>query len=118
MTKSSHKTRLLDPRQRALAHRARARLDRCFSSRISLDELAESFDISLRRLRDLFTQEFGCSPSNYVLSLRVERAKQLLRKGFPIKEVAVEAGFFDQAHLTKHFKRIAGTTPAKFFRKG
>jgi AraC-like DNA-binding protein len=38
----------------------------------------------------------------------------LLAQGHPVSHVAVEAGFFDQAHFTKHFKRIFGVTPGRY----
>jgi transcriptional regulator GlxA family with amidase domain len=44
----------------------------------------------------------------------VRHAKSLLRAGLPIALVAAEAGFYDQAHLTRHFKRIVGLTPGRY----
>lgn len=44
----------------------------------------------------------------------MRRAKSLLRAGLPITLVATEAGFYDQAHLTRHFKRIVGLTPGRY----
>ncbi len=38
----------------------------------------------------------------------------LVRAGLPITLVAAEAGFYDQAHLTRHFKRIVGLTPGRY----
>jgi transcriptional regulator GlxA family with amidase domain len=46
--------------------------------------------------------------------VRVRLAKTLLAQGLPIAQAAVEAGFVDQAHLTKHFKRIFGVTPGRY----
>jgi AraC-like DNA-binding protein len=40
----------------------------------------------------------------------------LLRAGLPITMVAAQAGFYDQAHLTQHFKRIVGLTPGRYLR--
>ena len=49
--------------------------------------------------------------------LALRRAKLLLREGLPITQVAVEAGFYDQAHLTRHFKRIVGLPPARYVKE-
>ena len=42
------------------------------------------------------------------------RAKSLLRAGLPITLPAAEAGFYDQAHLNRHFKRVLGVTPGRY----
>jgi AraC-like DNA-binding protein len=42
----------------------------------------------------------------------VRRAKVLLGAGLPITSAALAAGFYDQAHLTRHFKRVVGVPPA------
>jgi transcriptional regulator GlxA family with amidase domain len=52
----------------------------------------------------------------YLTQTRVRRAKPLLRAGLPAGQVAVETGFYDQAHLTRHFEQIVGLTPARYAR--
>jgi AraC-like DNA-binding protein len=47
---------------------------------------------------------------------RIGYARKLLRAGQPIIEVALEAGFADQAHFTKAFVRFMGMTPGQFRR--
>lgn len=60
----------------------------------------------------LFKQSIGVTPHQYVIRCRVARAKHLLLQGeLNIAEVAKSVGFFDQSHLTKHFKRLVGVTP-------
>nr|WP_310206490.1 helix-turn-helix domain-containing protein [Paenarthrobacter nitroguajacolicus] len=44
----------------------------------------------------------------------MDRARRLLLDGRPAAEAAVEAGFHDQSHLTRHFRRVLGTTPGAF----
>jgi AraC-like DNA-binding protein len=51
-----------------------------------------------------------------VIGRRVERARQLLLAGHPAADVAVEVGFYDQAHLTRHFRKHTATTPGRFAR--
>jgi AraC-like DNA-binding protein len=55
---------------------------------------------------------------DYLLLVRLNRARAISRSGQPIclKEIAGLCGFCDQAHLTRHFRRIFGTTPAEFLR--
>lgn len=79
---------------------------------ISLDQLAQSVNLSPSHLRRLFKQATGLAPHQYLLQLRVNRAKELLlTRSFSVGEVAAEVGFADQSHLHRHFKRIFGVTP-------
>ena len=65
----------------------------------------------------LFKRSTGLPPHQYVIRERTEKAKALLFKtDLPISVVARDCGFSDQAHLTRHFKRAVGTTPARFRR--
>jgi transcriptional regulator GlxA family with amidase domain len=67
------------------------------------------------RLARAFKQSTGFSVAQYRLRARVERAKQLLVEGqLPIKAVSQEAGFYDQAHLTRAFRVAFGTTPLQY----
>ena len=62
----------------------------------------------------IFTARFGVPPHAYLTGRRVDRARRLLLTGQPASAVAVAVGFYDQAHLTRHFKRYLGTTPAQY----
>ncbi|ESU46140.1 AraC family transcriptional regulator [Streptomyces sp. HCCB10043] len=55
-------------------------------------------------------------PHQYVTARRVDLARRLLLEGVSPGEAAGAVGFHDQSHLTRHFKRIAGTTPGRFAR--
>jgi AraC-like DNA-binding protein len=83
-----------------------------FSENISLDELAAEANLSPHRLNRIFSQEVGMPPHAYLNLIRVWHAKKLLEQGVSIADAAVESGFYDQAHFTKHFKRINGFTPS------
>jgi AraC-like DNA-binding protein len=62
-----------------------------------------------------FKATTGQTPRQYVLSQRLERAREALRAASQtITGVAVDFGFFDQAHFTRHFKRRYGVTPGMF----
>jgi AraC-like DNA-binding protein len=62
----------------------------------------------------VFKDGVGLTPHAYQDQLRVRLAKQLLAQQAPIAQAAVEAGFYDQAHLTRHFKRAVGITPGRY----
>jgi AraC-like DNA-binding protein len=63
-----------------------------------------------------FRRELGVTPHAYLIGVRTERAARLLMHGGAIADVAAEAGFSDQSHLTRHFKRRFGMTPRSFVR--
>ena len=82
---------------------------------LSLDDMAQAAGVSRFHFARSFKQSTGLAPYQYVLAQRVERAKQLLIKGrLPLREIAQATGFADQSHLTRHFRRLAGTTPRAF----
>ena len=83
-----------------------------------LDDAAASLHVSANHLVKAFSAEFGLPPHRYLVGRRVEVARRLLLAGVPAARVAVEAGFHDQAHLTRHFRRLLGVTPGAFAGRG
>lgn len=99
-----------------LAARLREYLDERVTDAVSIDEAAASFGRSVPHLVRSFSNTFGVSPYAYVIGKRIERARELLLRGTKPADVALQAGFYDQAHLNRHFKRHTATTPARFAR--
>jgi len=86
-------------------------------SELNLDEMARETGLSVFHFSRVFRQSTGMSPFQYVLKCRIERARELLLAPHArIGDVAIECGFCDQAHFTRHFKRLTGATPAAFVR--
>jgi AraC-like DNA-binding protein len=81
---------------------------------VTLQALSRSAGLSAFHLCRVFREAVGMTPHAYQTQVRVRHAKSLLRAGLPITLVAAEAGFYDQAHLTRHFKRIVGLTPGRY----
>ena len=82
---------------------------------LHLRELAEVADLSTFHFAKQFKRSTGCSPHQYVLQRRLERAKELLRNPqISLAEVSLRAGFADQSHLCNVFRRFVGLTPARF----
>ena len=84
---------------------------------ISLAELAELAGLSAFHFARSFQRATGLAPHQYLIRLRVERARELLQKKQGDKSfaaVAAEVGFYDQSHLCRHFRRIVGVTPLRF----
>jgi AraC-like DNA-binding protein len=85
---------------------------------VTLEQLAQEVGLTPFHLCRVFRRENGLSPHTYQILVRLKRAKTLLAAGLPISQVALETGFFDQAHLTRHFKRVFGVTPGRYFSAG
>ncbi|HYO63007.1 MAG TPA: AraC family transcriptional regulator [Pyrinomonadaceae bacterium] len=101
------------------AHRyvgvAREYLEANYAENVSLRQLAAVCDISPFHLLRTFRDAVGLPPFEYQTQLRISHAKRLLRDGWSIADAAAETGFADQSHLTRHFKRVVGLTPGKYF---
>nr|WP_200904081.1 AraC family transcriptional regulator [Nocardiopsis sp. RV163] len=82
----------------------------------TLEELAAGLGIGPFALSRAFRAVHGLPPHAYLNQLRVDRARTLLASGRRAGEVAVEVGFADQPHLTRHFKRRLGVPPAAYQR--
>jgi AraC-like DNA-binding protein len=83
----------------------------------SLDELAAMSGMSPFALLRAFRGETGLPPHAYLNQLRVRLARRLLDAGLPPADVAARAGFADQPHLTRHFKRVVGVPPGAYQRE-
>ncbi|HEX2912417.1 MAG TPA: AraC family transcriptional regulator [Chloroflexia bacterium] len=82
---------------------------------LSLQCLAQQTGLSAYHFARLFRQATGESPHQYVLRLRLARARLLLKKSdLPISQVALEAGFADQSHFSRVFKSYLGSTPRAY----
>lgn len=99
-----------------LADRLRQLLDaHCFEP-VTLACAGTVLGASTTHLVRSFSRTFGISPHAYVVGRRIDEARRRLLDGAPPAHVAVEVGFHDQPHLTRHFRRHVGTTPARFAR--
>ena len=76
-------------------------------------ELAAYVGLSRRQLQRLFRKYLLCSPSQYYLQLRLERARQLLfQTEFSIVEIAAQTGFVSSSHFSTTYKEQYGNTPS------
>ena len=77
-------------------------------------ELEEITGLTRYDLARQFRSAFGTSPYRYSLMRRLDRARGLLRRNRSLADVALAAGFADQAHLSRMFKHAFGVTPARY----
>jgi AraC-like DNA-binding protein len=100
---------------RAVKSACRYILERA-AERITLDDIAKCVNLSRYYFLRVFHKEIGILPHAYLESVRISKAKRLLKKGNTINQVAYEAGFSDQSHFTNCFKRLIGITPGQYVR--
>ncbi|WP_020668276.1 helix-turn-helix transcriptional regulator [Amycolatopsis nigrescens] len=97
-----------------LADRLRNLLDAHVADGVTLRQAAEELHAHPTHLVRTFTRAFGLPPHLYLTGRRVDLARRLLLAGQRPADVATAAGFYDQSHLTRHFKRHLGTSPARY----
>ncbi|KAB1942392.1 AraC family transcriptional regulator [Micromonospora sp. ALFpr18c] len=102
------------PPARGLAVRLRELLDARTVEGVTLREAAELLHAHPTHLVRAFSHLHGLPPHAYLTGRRVELARRLLLAGQRPAEVAAAAGFFDQAHLTRHFRRYLGVSPTRY----
>ncbi len=99
-----------------LAEALRAFLDAHAYEPLTMAAAAQVLHAGPTRLAHAFTDTFAIPPHAYVTGRRLQAARDRILAGQPLAEVAAAVGFYDQAHLTRRFKRFLGTTPARFAR--
>lgn len=93
---------------------ARRRLDAAPEVSATLAELAALSRVSRFQLLRGFVREVGATPHAYLVQRRVRLARQSLATGCTPAEAALQAGFADQSHMTRAFRRQLGITPARY----
>jgi AraC family transcriptional regulator len=90
-------------------------MDGNYGRELSLAELAGVAGVSPFHFAREFKRATGAAPHQYLIRVRVERAKALLAEGrLPLAEVAFSAGFSSQSHFTRLFHRLTGETPKSY----
>ena len=85
------------------------------ASYIEVKDMAKHIHLSVSQLRREFSQNFGITPSRYLREVRVGMVRHLLESSdLSLTQIVSECGFYDQSHLTRHFKASTGLTPLKY----
>ncbi|WP_197041245.1 helix-turn-helix domain-containing protein [Chondromyces apiculatus] len=96
------------------AERIRALLHARVGEALTLDEIAREVSLSRAYVVHSFKRAFGVTPYEYLMHLRVGRARDLLGQGVRAAEVAQACGFYDQSHLNRWFRKVLGVTPGAY----
>jgi len=87
-------------------------------ARLTIERLAREVGLSPAHFARAFKETMGRAPHQYLLALRLERARRLLETTqATLSDIAQRTGFADQAHFTRLFKRVFGTTPGALARR-
>ncbi|MCX7773643.1 MAG: AraC family transcriptional regulator [Clostridia bacterium] len=81
---------------------------------ITLESLERTFNINKFSIIRGFKSLYNTTPSSFQLQLKVSYSKGLLARGMNIVDACHEAGFYDQAHFTREFKKAHGKTPLQY----
>ena len=100
-----------------IAQRMKAYLDENYHASISIEEFAIRSGITRNYLYTLFRKEYGVSPKEYLMDLRIEKAKLLLSdraQHRTVSDVAYAVGFNDPLYFSKVFKSRTGKSPSSY----
>jgi AraC family transcriptional regulator len=104
----------LTPKQE---RRAKELLDARLDGAVSLAELANTCELSVRHFSRAFRQSTGQSPHRWLLERRLDKARAMLEgSSLSLHDVATECGFASQSHFTRVFTRAIGTSPGMWRR--
>jgi len=86
-----------------------------FTENLTLSEIARNVGVHPVHLAQTFHKTYECTVGDYVRKLRIDYAcHELIATSRPIVEIALTAGFCDQSHFTRTFKRTVGTAPSQY----
>jgi AraC-like DNA-binding protein len=105
---------VVTPRAPALVARLRELLDSRAVDGITLEEASRLLEASPTHLVRAFRRETGIPPHRYLVGRRLDAARRQLLRGDRPVDVAAAVGFYDQAHLTRHFRQLLGVTPGQY----
>lgn len=81
---------------------------------LRLDDICAVAELSTSYLVRAFKKQYGLTPHAYQLNRRIQYCRSRLKQGDRIADVALDAGFADQAHLQRQFKRLVAATPGQY----
>lgn len=81
---------------------------------VSVERMAHSLGYHRTHLTKIFRKVTGLSPMQYLLQVRMERAKELLHSGLTIEQVAASSGYPDPLYFSRQFRKYTGQTPTEY----
>ncbi len=86
-----------------------------YQHNITIADLAQKAFMSEITLYRMFKKAFNISPVNYIISVRISRAQEMLiNSTLNISEIAIKTGFSDSNYFSRTFKKVTGTSPRSY----
>jgi AraC-like DNA-binding protein len=92
-------------------------MDLHFPDNLNMDQIAREASLSKFHFMRLFKKYYGRTPYQYLTSVRITKAKELLKAGCSVSETCYALGFDSLSSFTGFFKKTGGTTPYTFRQK-
>jgi AraC-like DNA-binding protein len=96
------------------AIKAKSFIDTHYAANIHLNVISEQAYLSKFHFIRLFKTMYGQTPHQYLVSVRIEKAKQFLKTGMSITDTCFSVGFSSTTSFTALFKKTTGSTPSAF----
>lgn len=102
--------------QKIIADKVEHYIQQNYSQQISLLSISENFNVVLPYLSRVFKKYKGITPMDYIIHLRVEKAKELLKTNpsLSLKDIAQSVGYDDPYYLSRIFKSVTGKSPSEY----
>lgn len=84
-----------------------------YNENLTLEELAKLTGLSKYHFLRKFKEQYNMTPHAYLLQIRIQNAKNMLRDKRTLTDIAFSCGFSDQSHFTRVFNKIFGMSPGK-----
>ena len=88
------------------------------TEKVALSQIARHCHTSVSALSHRYKKETGETPIHTLHRMRIDHAKALILRGFPLKAIGYDLGYSDEFHLSKTFKKITGISPREFKKQG
>jgi AraC-like DNA-binding protein len=109
--------RNMDDRAVAKLNPAIEYMEKHYRSDISIGELASRVNLSVSYFHRIFQETYGASPLQYLISIRVDMAKDLIRSGlYTMGEIADKVGYDDIYYFSRMFKKATGQSPTEYYK--
>lgn len=92
-------------------------MSKYYNEKITLEDLASMGNMSISYLGSIFKEVTNKAPIDYLMHIRLSKAKQLLDDGYKISECAKCTGFSDIYYFSKYFKKQEGITPSMYAKR-
>lgn len=85
-----------------------------YKAEINMSEIVQSYGYTINYYRKIFKEQTGVTPAEYLLDVRMKKAKELLMYNNAVNKVAEKVGFPDPYYFSKVFKKTTGLSPKEY----